>query len=800
MPTTAAAERTTATTTKGPWRLRSRALLFVWFIIVLLCLFASVDAARFTAFSSFDIPKEDPYEILGIPRKDRSSMDAIKKAYRQKAKDSHPDKNLDMDPQKANAKFHRINEAWEFLSDAQKKRQYDQRRSSNGGRHPPASQPTRQPSYQRQQAQNLFRKQQEQQRRAREEEERQRKAAQETRAKLVRDAQIAQERIVKLSTIEQLQGMTDLFDKGTLTFRKHFLCVFVSDKKVEKMADHEYLFPYPFGSSTTSFDWTEILVAAKVRYNTPTPLTRAFRAPAKKTKPYIVFATKGSRLDKGEFETYQPHRLMQHSIERFEQWVLDRLKATVTVVNRFADGGPTLRVFIDTGDKTAKVLSSAGRSIPPGFMLETPMSVSHRLIVVDANLDNFIGSTGIETQRMLRNDPDTIERVAMDIFTVKHQKQRFELKETNTRHCYDLSTTCHEWAKGGGKHCSSQTDFSHAMCSKSCGVCLESHYWNGLYYTFHHLPIYKVPNVPGARPVLSLVRNLTRFGHRFLDVAWQDFPHLLEVRRNVTAGFLISGILFGIQIVLLARMILGGPGGKANWISNNGDASKNTSLVLILLPPSIQLGLKLWLSRSSNLPKFLLNFWLDLQFVETYAQDFLLGLYGLGILSCLLSAGAYRGRHNGQSMARHAASFVVFVVSSAFLLLATDFFVIPESGMTRSRWDSVWELRKNVAVAIICWGCITGVYLLGVVRLVTRRLQQQISTRLVYFLLSIVNIGLWISLVSLAFVLDRSFERDLEHVLSMRMSAGIPCILVGAIMGLSGAHFVSTHHVKMKVE
>ena len=63
----------------------------------------------------------DYYEILGVDR--GASTDEIKKAYRRAAKNCHPDRNPD-DPE-ANEKFKRISEAYEVLSDADKRAMYD---------------------------------------------------------------------------------------------------------------------------------------------------------------------------------------------------------------------------------------------------------------------------------------------------------------------------------------------------------------------------------------------------------------------------------------------------------------------------------------------------------------------------------------------------------------------------------------------------------------------------------------------------------------------------------------------------
>jgi molecular chaperone DnaJ len=67
--------------------------------------------------------KKDYYEILGVPR--NASTEDIKKAYRQKAKQHHPDMNPDK-KQEATEKFKEVSEAYEVLMDPQKKQLYDQ--------------------------------------------------------------------------------------------------------------------------------------------------------------------------------------------------------------------------------------------------------------------------------------------------------------------------------------------------------------------------------------------------------------------------------------------------------------------------------------------------------------------------------------------------------------------------------------------------------------------------------------------------------------------------------------------------
>jgi molecular chaperone DnaJ len=66
--------------------------------------------------------KRDFYEVLGLQK--GATADEIKKAYRRLAKENHPD--LHPDDKECEARFKEINEAYEILSDPDKKAKYDQ--------------------------------------------------------------------------------------------------------------------------------------------------------------------------------------------------------------------------------------------------------------------------------------------------------------------------------------------------------------------------------------------------------------------------------------------------------------------------------------------------------------------------------------------------------------------------------------------------------------------------------------------------------------------------------------------------
>jgi molecular chaperone DnaJ len=73
--------------------------------------------------------KRDYYEVLGVSK--TATDDEIKKAYRKMALKYHPDKNPD--DKEAEEKFKEAAEAYDVLSNADKRARYDQFGHSMGG-------------------------------------------------------------------------------------------------------------------------------------------------------------------------------------------------------------------------------------------------------------------------------------------------------------------------------------------------------------------------------------------------------------------------------------------------------------------------------------------------------------------------------------------------------------------------------------------------------------------------------------------------------------------------------------------
>src|SRR5216683_7120850 len=63
----------------------------------------------------------DPYEVLGVARS--ASEDEIKRAYRKLARQHHPDRNPG--DKQAETRFKEVQDAYDVLSDKEKRQQYD---------------------------------------------------------------------------------------------------------------------------------------------------------------------------------------------------------------------------------------------------------------------------------------------------------------------------------------------------------------------------------------------------------------------------------------------------------------------------------------------------------------------------------------------------------------------------------------------------------------------------------------------------------------------------------------------------
>src|SRR5215210_9272000 len=70
-------------------------------------------------------PSNDLYKLLELPTQEEASQDDIRKAHRRLVRKYHPDANPN-DPT-ATERFKQVQQAYEVLSDENKRREYDKR-------------------------------------------------------------------------------------------------------------------------------------------------------------------------------------------------------------------------------------------------------------------------------------------------------------------------------------------------------------------------------------------------------------------------------------------------------------------------------------------------------------------------------------------------------------------------------------------------------------------------------------------------------------------------------------------------
>ena len=769
-------------------RLARRLLLLVILTAIFSCSFGATFGTQFT------MPDEDPYKVLGIPIKDQNNMDAIKKAYRELAKKAHPDKNPHLDPEVANEKFHRINNAYEYLSNKQQKKYYDTRRkkkSWSNTNNAYRKQQEDQKRKQRQQQQEAQKRKQQQQRQRREQ-EKIRKAEEEKRKQEIKKlAKEAQTNLLRVTSIEDLFEH-NVVNKKSQVFEKNFLCVFVSNKKIENVADNEYFFPYPFvpEGGADSIEWESVIQTAKVRFNKSTPLTKYFKVPRTLSQPYIIFVKEGTRFDKLRYKMY--HTGGKHSHEKFRKWLVDQLQTTITLVNRDPAGASHIRpYFVVPGknSRTMTVLKAAGQPLAPGYMLEIPAKLSDRIIILDESTNEFVGSSSAIRQSSIELHEDIIDLIAMDDVIVLEKGQTINVGAGHgtTRSCYDLSTTCQTWLSQKENKCQRFSAFAHSMCAKSCGVCIESPRINGLYYLFLHAPTTKIPN-----GVLKTIFLAIREMAKFLEMVGHDFLHLWRMRRTVLAVFLLGGLISGIQIDLSILMMLE----KSSVVTSAGKKNQPSLLVLgfwffsSMLVASI-LFYVYTATKVSDLFHWngLISFHHDLVSIRRNSPEiaviFLCVGIGSLVASKLLTYPFFRrpGLNLIGRMVFLATAVIVSFLIIVGLSLNFEERARISSHMLRinMQWAKALKLHKNVAAAMILLGHMVGNTVLILLSYIGYKLSSRKS---VHLIASLANAFAACLLASLT-LRDPYFLQDFEHVTSMRMSAAIPCLLIGVFTGIA---------------
>jgi len=475
---------------------------------------------------------DDPYGVLGVGR--YASTDEIKSAYRAKAKVWHPDKNPN-DPELASQKFREIAAAYEMLSDPIRKRQYDNQ--------------LRREQQNRERYEQQRRHQQERERRNRM--QREREAASKRDAYLPKARKLQKERVVRITTIEDLEQIA--FKRHERTFKTNVLFVFVANKKVEKFVDDQLLFPYI--SNIEGMKGAEdYFLPIKVRYNRDTDLTRMFQVPhysQRSGSAFIVLGKKGQNLFLQKLPSYTAAQ-GGDAHAQFEDWVTEKLSVQVMVLNHHHSN---VIVFQKTKLASNKESMEKRFVVKPLWGHRLDVRLGDTILAMDSNVDHWPGHEPkfLDMAKLLQSQ----DKVMLGQWRPWHDggsnhsndHQQPVKIQIHSKRCVDWSSSCGDWMKRQTKKpCGDQPEFLHSMCAKSCGVCHDDFPFSAMayfpsYYGLLHEPLSYWPE--WSHNVL-----------RFVRVFAEDMEHVWSFRKNAGFAFFLGGILLGCMFDSILTAIL----------------------------------------------------------------------------------------------------------------------------------------------------------------------------------------------------------------------------------------------------
>lgn len=285
---------------------------------------------------------DDLYAILGVSRK--ATQVEIKRAYRQKARDTHPDKNPGLDPDEAANNFRAVADAYETLSDVSLRQNYDRsgttsqdktnarrrqqgQQSSNGwfwnfggfqGQHRQQQRPA---GHHRHLYDRHFRP-------------------------AIKDAQ---SRVLSVTSMNHLRFVA--LDENDMLDRYVLVAIYDGSMKgCESTLNYQLLYPWPFagysreGGDNAGIWWEDVLLAVKIDINDNTleseDIMKHFNISFNKEDaikngrkfmsgcPAISFLPRGGTIDNVEVtQSISTH-------EEFQKFVWSVLKMKVTFWNR----------------------------------------------------------------------------------------------------------------------------------------------------------------------------------------------------------------------------------------------------------------------------------------------------------------------------------------------------------------------------------------------------------------------------------------------------------------------------------
>lgn len=394
-----------------------------WLLLVPLFLSLVVTAS---SSSQQQQQQQDLYALLGVS--ESATTAEIKAAYRRKARDTHPDKNRDRDPEEAAAAFRQVVDAFEVLSDPAARRDYNWIRQHGGGGGRGGGTMGRGTSFT-----YHFRTRWTGRQRQR------------LRDKL--EVKQAMARVLHVSTLEHFE--TVMMDDGRL--ERHVL-IAIFTAPLESHLDDEMVFPYPFaGMSSQGIWWEEILQTIKVKYHRSNDMAEHFGLPfvgdaAKDmVQPVFLFGRKGQTL-------YEPwERLDTRNRAHLEKWMWKQIQVEVHFVNQHSH--PVELFWIHGTGAQQKEVIAVGETAVHTTML------THEWWARDIRTD-------------ARPDSPSRKKLTEASCLASWKIQNATTPQTlviETPLCFDLSGHCPYWRNARrGKGCEHNPNYMCEYCQSTC--------------------------------------------------------------------------------------------------------------------------------------------------------------------------------------------------------------------------------------------------------------------------------------------------------------------------------------------
>jgi hypothetical protein len=273
------------------------------------------------------------YSLLGIDSS--ATPDQIKRAYRKKARDTHPDKQRGQDEEEATKKFRQIADAYEVLSDKKSRADYDrtgktpsEMKSTSQRQKSQSSWWSRSSSFSsnNQQSRNYHRYY--------------------TNPYTRRQILAAQSRVLTISSKEQLESIA--LDVNGVLDRFLLLAVYdSSNSECEDYMNYQAMYPWPFAGFTRENDnsmwWEEIMLTVKLDINGINHVDGddemrvwlrgigidiySISSKGSAQCPTIAFFPKSGVIG-------NPDLWNRGSTQEFREWVWEKLKMSVTIENK----------------------------------------------------------------------------------------------------------------------------------------------------------------------------------------------------------------------------------------------------------------------------------------------------------------------------------------------------------------------------------------------------------------------------------------------------------------------------------